>query len=173
LNLLANAVRFTDSGGTIKLKAAMVDGDINFDITDTGVGILPQDQQRIFLPFERGSAGRQSGEPGTGLGLAISLQLSVLMEGELTLVESSNQGSVFRLRLHLQTVSDPGREINTPRQISGYTGKRLKLLIVDDHAVHRQMLADMLSPLGFTLREAASGTESLDIPKITNLMPFC
>jgi signal transduction histidine kinase/CheY-like chemotaxis protein/purine-cytosine permease-like protein len=163
LNLLANAVRFTDSGGTIKLEAAMVDGDINFDITDTGVGILPQDQQRIFLPFERGSAGRQSGEPGTGLGLAISLQLSVLMEGELTLVESSNQGSLFRLRLHLKAVSDPGREINTPRQISGYTGKRLKLLIVDDHAVHRQMLAGMLSPLGFILREAASGTESLDI----------
>jgi CheY-like chemotaxis protein len=141
----------------------MADGYINFDIIDTGVGILPQDQQRIFLPFERGSAGRQSGEPGTGLGLAISLQLSVLMDGELMLVESSNAGSVFRLRLQLEPVADPGVKLSPPKQISGYLGNRRKLLIVDDHAVHRQMLAGMLAPLCFKLREAASGTESLDI----------
>jgi CheY-like chemotaxis protein len=163
LNLLANAVRFTEAGGMVRLEASWADGHVNFDVIDTGVGVLPQDQQRIFLPFERGSAGRQSGEPGTGLGLAISLQLSALMDGELTLVESSNTGSVFRLRLQLESVADPGVRLAPPKQISGYSGKRRKLLIVDDHAVHRQMLAGMLAPLGFKLREAASGTESLDI----------
>ena len=163
LNLLANAVRFTEAGGLVRLEASWADGHVNFDVIDTGVGVLPQDQQRIFLPFERGSAGRQSGEPGTGLGLAISLQLSALMDGELTLVESSNTGSVFRLRLQLESVADPGVRLAPPKQISGYSGKRRKLLIVDDHAVHRQMLAGMLVPLGFKLREAASGTESLDI----------
>jgi CheY-like chemotaxis protein len=85
------------------------------------------------------------------------------MDGELTLVESSNTGSVFRLRLQLESVADPGVRLAPPKQISGYSGKRRKLLIVDDHAVHRQMLAGMLAPLGFKLREAASGTESLDI----------
>ncbi|MCE2860423.1 MAG: ATP-binding protein [Oxalobacteraceae bacterium] len=164
LNLLANAVRFTDSGGTVKLHISTVDEALNFDIMDTGAGILPQDQQRIFLPFERGSAGRrQSGEPGTGLGLAISLQLSALMQGELSLVESSDLGSVFRLRLAVDAVDDPGTKITPPRQITGYVGLRRKLLIIDDHAVHRQMLAGMLSPVGFNLREAASGAESLDI----------
>ncbi len=164
LNLLANAVRFTDSGGTVKLQVSMVDEALNFDIIDTGAGILPQDQQRIFLPFERGSAGRrQSGEPGTGLGLAISLQLSALMQGELSLIESSDLGSTFRLRLAFDAVDDPGTQVMPPRQITGYVGTRRKLLIIDDHAVHRQMLAGMLSPLGFSLREAASGAESLDI----------
>ena len=164
LNLLANAVRFTDSGGTVKLQVSMVDEALNFGIIDTGAGILPQDQQRIFLPFERGSAGRrQSGEPGTGLGLAISLQLSALMQGELSLIESSDLGSTFRLRLAFDAVDDPGTQVMPPRQITGYVGTRRKLLIIDDHAVHRQMLAGMLSPLGFSLREAASGAESLDI----------
>jgi CheY-like chemotaxis protein len=164
LNLLANAVRFTDSGGTIKLLVSMVDEALNFDIIDTGAGVMPQDQQRIFLPFERGSAGRrQSGEPGTGLGLAISLQLSTLMHSDLNLIESSDLGSTFRLRLAFDVVDDPGTQVMPPRQITGYVGTRRKLLIVDDHAVHRQMLAGMLSPLGFSLREAASGAESMDI----------
>jgi hypothetical protein len=80
--------------------------------------------------------------------LAISLQLSALMQGELSLIESSDLGSTFRLRLAFDAVDDPGTQVMPPRQITGYVGTRRKLLIIDDHAVHRQMLAGMLSPLG-------------------------
>ncbi len=75
-----------------------------FDVVDTGIGVAPQDHQRIFLPFERGAAGRQRGEPGTGLGLTITGLLTSLMGGELTLTSSSPAGSTFGVRVYLREV---------------------------------------------------------------------
>lgn len=162
INLLANGVRFT-SAGTVTLHVDHSREVVRFDVVDTGVGVLPQDQQRIFLPFERGAAGRrQGGEPGTGLGLTITGLLTSLMGGELTLARTSPQGSTFSVRLYLSRVADPGPQAGPPLQIGGYFGARRTLLVVDDQPVQRQMLAGMLVPLGFDVREAASGTECLD-----------
>ena len=162
INLLANAVRFTHSG-TVILHADCRREVVRFDVVDTGVGVLPQDQQRIFLPFERGAAGRrQGGEPGTGLGLTITGLLTSLMGGELALASTSTRGSTFSVRLHLSEVADPGPQAEAPRQIGGYFGARRTLLVVDDQPLQRQMLASLLAPLGFVVREAASGTECLD-----------
>ncbi|WP_304307733.1 ATP-binding protein [Pseudacidovorax intermedius] len=161
INLLANAVRFTERG-TVALQ---VDGRrevLRFDVVDTGIGVAPQDRQRIFLPFERGAAGRRTGEPGTGLGLTITGLLTSLMGGELTLADSSPGGSTFSVRLYLRRVADPGPQVETRRPVSGYFGPRRTLLVVDDQPVQRQMLAGMLLPLGFEVREAASGTECLE-----------
>ena len=161
INLLANAVRFTDTG-TVTLHVDSRKQVVRFDVVDTGVGVLPQDRERIFLPFERGAAGRrQGGEPGTGLGLTITGLLTSLMGGELTLSSTSEQGSIFSVRLYLTETTDPGPQIEAPRQIVGYFGPRRTLLVVDDQPVQRQMLAGMLIPLGFDVREAASGTECL------------
>jgi signal transduction histidine kinase/DNA-binding NarL/FixJ family response regulator len=162
INLLANAVRFTDTG-SVTLHVDSRREVLRFDIVDTGIGVAPQDQQRIFLPFERGAAGRRrGGEPGTGLGLTITGLLTSLMGGELKLAKTSSAGSTFSVRLYLREVNDPGPQAEPPRQIVGYLGPRRTLLVVDDQPVQRQMLAGMLVPLGFELREAASGTECLD-----------
>jgi len=161
INLLANAVRFTDAG-TVTLHVDARRQVLRFDVVDTGIGVAPQDHQRIFLPFERGAAGRQRGEPGTGLGLTITGLLTSLMGGELTLASSSSAGSTFSVRVYLREVADPGPQAEPQRQISGYFGPRRTLLVVDDQPVQRQMLAGMLAPLGFDVREAASGTECLD-----------
>ncbi len=162
INLLANAVRFTDEG-TVTLHIDSRREVLRFDIVDTGIGVAPQDQQRIFLPFERGAAGRRrGGEPGTGLGLTITGLLTSLMGGELKLATTSPQGTTFSVRLYLREVRDPGPSAEPVRQIVGYAGARRMLLVVDDQPVQRQMLAGMLTPLGFTVREAASGTECLD-----------
>ncbi|RST56536.1 response regulator [Variovorax sp. MHTC-1] len=161
INLLANAVRFTDSG-TVTLHVDARRQVLRFDVVDTGIGVAPQDHQRIFLPFERGAAGRQRGEPGTGLGLTITGLLTSLMGGELNLATSSATGSTFSVRVYLREVPDPGPQAEPQRQISGYFGPRRTLLVVDDQPVQRQMLAGMLAPLGFDVREAASGTECLD-----------
>ncbi|MDP1792166.1 MAG: response regulator, partial [Methylibium sp.] len=135
---------------------------VRFDVVDTGIGIAPQDRQRIFMPFERGAAGRRRGEPGTGLGLTITALLTSLMGGELSLASEPGRGSTFSVRLYLREVSDPGPQAEAPRQVGGYVGPRRTLLVVDDQPVQRQMLAGMLAPLGFVLREAASGSECLD-----------
>ncbi|MET3474402.1 hybrid sensor histidine kinase/response regulator [Variovorax atrisoli] len=165
INLLTNAVRFTDSG-TVTLHVDARREVLRFDVADTGIGVAPQDHQRIFLPFERGAAGRRRGEPGTGLGLTITGLLTSLMGGELKLASTSSQGSTFSVRVYLREVADPGPQAGKAgavrQPVSGYIGERRTLLVVDDQPVQRQMLAGMLAPLGFEVREAASGTECLD-----------
>jgi signal transduction histidine kinase/CheY-like chemotaxis protein/purine-cytosine permease-like protein len=161
INLLINAVHFTDIG-TVTLHVDCRREVIRFDVIDTGIGIAPQDQQRIFMPFERGAAGRRRSEPGTGLGLTITALLTSLMGGDLTLQSTPDTGSTFSVRLYLREIEDPGTSVNPLRQISGYLGKNRTLLVVDDQPVQRQMLAGMLTPLGFEVREAASGTECID-----------
>lgn len=162
INLLGNALRFTDRG-SVTLVLDQTRDVARFHVIDTGIGIAEQDLERIFLPFERGSAGRRTGEPGTGLGLTITHLLTQLMGGELTVKSQPGQGSTFTVRLYLSETSEPGFA-RTPRHrpVSGYIGARRSLLVVDDHPTQRQMLAGMLLPLGFRIREAASGSECLE-----------
>jgi signal transduction histidine kinase/CheY-like chemotaxis protein/purine-cytosine permease-like protein len=171
LNLLGNAVRFTEKGRiTLMLDARRE--VLRFEVIDTGIGIAPQDLDRIFLPFERGSGGRRSSEPGTGLGLTITHLLSELMGGELSVHSVMGQGSTFGVRLYLREVAAPPDHVSGDmgsrnerllhRPITGYAGPRKTLLVVDDQPIQRQMLAGMLLPLGFEVREAASGHEGLE-----------
>ncbi|MGE4052888.1 MAG: ATP-binding protein [Piscinibacter sp.] len=161
VNLLGNAVRFTDRGGIV-LRLDCSREVVRFEVGDTGIGIAEQDLERIFLPFERGSAGRRSGEPGTGLGLTITHLLTQLMGGELTVKSTAGQGSTFTVRLYLSETAEAPVERGVPqRPVTGYIGARRTLLVVDDQPTQRQMLAGLLLPLGFRLREAASGTECL------------
>lgn len=161
INLLGNAVRFTDAG-SVTLHVDCRSDVIRFDVVDTGIGIAPQDQQRIFMPFERGAAGRRRGDPGTGLGLTITALLTSLMGGDLSLQSEEGQGSTFGVRLYLREIDDPGPLADPPHQIAGFFGQHRTLLVVDDQPVQRQMLAGMLSPLGFAVLEAASGVECID-----------
>ncbi len=162
INLLGNAVRFTDSG-RVTLLLDHSREVARFHVIDTGIGIAAQDLERIFLPFERGSAGRRTGEPGTGLGLTITHLLTQLMGGELTVTSSPGAGSTFTARLYLSETAEPGfARMPRHRPVSGYIGARRSLLVVDDHPTQRQMLAGMLLPLGFRIREAASGRECLE-----------
>ena len=164
VNLLGNAVRFTDKG-RIVLRLDHSREVMRFEVIDTGIGIAEQDLERIFLPFERGSAGRRTGEPGTGLGLTITHLLTQLMGGELTVKSRPGEGSRFTVRLYLSETAEPAETAGTRgvpmRPVTGYIGERRTLLVVDDQPTQRQMLAGMLLPLGFRIREAASGTECL------------
>ena len=162
INLLSNAVRFTDHG-SVMLRLDLTREVARLQVIDTGIGIAEQDLERIFLPFERGSAGRRSGEAGTGLGLTITHLLTQLMGGELTVASTPGQGSTFTVRLYLSEISAPAQRSRAYlRPVTGYIGARRSLLVVDDHPTQRQMLAGMLLPLGFVIREAASGSECLE-----------
>jgi signal transduction histidine kinase/CheY-like chemotaxis protein/purine-cytosine permease-like protein len=163
INLLANAVRFTDRGGIV-FRVDCRHEVLRFEVEDSGIGIAPQDQERIFQPFERGSAGRRASESGTGLGLTITHLLTELMGGELTLRSAVGQGSTFSVRLYLREIEPPAaRAVRNLRPIIGYLAPRRTLLVVDDQPIQRQLLASLLLPLGFVMREAASGREALEI----------
>ncbi len=162
INLLANAVRFTDRG-SVRLELDYRREVARFRVIDTGIGIASQDLERIFLPFERGSAGRRSGDSGTGLGLTITHLLTQLMGGDLTVESEPGAGSTFTVRLYLsETIEAALTDTPRHRPVSGYLGARRDLLVVDDQPTQRQMLAGMLLPLGFRIREAASGRECLE-----------
>jgi len=166
INLLSNAVRFTDEGGVL-LRLDFRQQVARIDVVDSGIGIAEQDQERIFLPFERGSAGRRARESGTGLGLTITHLLCDLMGGELSLRSQPGQGSTFTVRLYLPRIAaDPKNPLPSAsalRSVTGYKGPRRTLLVVDDQPLHRQLLAGLLMPLGFTVLEAASGQECLEV----------
>ena len=166
INLLSNAVRFTEAGSVV-LRLDFRQHVARIEVVDTGIGIALQDQQRIFLPFERGSAGRRVSEAGTGLGLTITHLLTDMMGGELTLHSRPGWGSTFTVRLYLPGIApDPAQSPghgSLLRPVTGYAGARRTLLVVDDQPLHRQLLAGLLMPLGFVVREAASGQECLEI----------
>jgi CheY-like chemotaxis protein/anti-sigma regulatory factor (Ser/Thr protein kinase) len=161
INLLANAVKFTDKG-SVTLRVSYAREIAIFEVEDTGIGIADEDIARIFLPFERSDSASQRKEVGTGLGLAISNMLAHIMGGELSVTSVAGKGSVFRLRLYLREVRQAANRSAIAMQATGYLGSRKKLLVVDDQASQRVVLNEMLSTLGFDIMEADSGVACLE-----------
>ncbi|MET0266930.1 MAG: ATP-binding protein [Duganella sp.] len=166
INILGNAVKFTSEGGVVmRLRYAREIATV--DIEDSGPGILQEELDHIFEPFTRGSASVQANASGTGLGLPISRMLTQLMGGEMQIRSTPGQGSTFHIRLFLPSVHVAGKALAQTlapaRQRNGYLGERRRILIVDNEAVDRALLADILAPLGFELAQAASGMEALDL----------
>ncbi len=161
INLLGNALKFTTSG-TITLKVEYRFQTAYFEIRDTGCGIAEADLERIFNPFERGSNVVQGGFTGTGLGLPIVKLLVDLLGGQLSVTSQLNQGSQFKIKFYL-----PSKEVVHPisnvysNQITGYQGERKRILVVDNEAVDRGLVANFLKPLGFMIEEAESGIDCL------------
>ena len=160
INLLANAVKFTDTG-TVTLWLRYVHEIAYFDIEDTGIGISDTDAERIFLPFERSASADLRQETGTGLGLTISSMLAHIMGGELSVKSQLGSGSIFQLKLYLPQVHAPRPKLQLAGPLSGYEGRRRHVLLVDDQRSQRRVLADMLAPLGFIITEADSGAACL------------
>ncbi|VXC51746.1 Two-component hybrid sensor and regulator [Pseudomonas sp. 9AZ] len=158
INLLGNAVRFTDSG-EVCLRVSYLRETASFEIVDTGIGIDPEQIERIFQPFERGDLMRQ--DNGVGLGLTITRMLTSLMGGELSVKSVLGQGTSFQVRLFLSEVRVPQAVVHVEHDIIGYQGPRRLILVVDDHIEHRRVLAGMLEPLGFNIIQAASGQEAI------------
>ncbi|MFC5460548.1 ATP-binding protein [Massilia niabensis] len=162
INILGNAVKFTQRGGIV-LRVRYARDQALFEIEDTGVGILPDEAEQIFEPFSRGSAGNQPGVAGTGLGLPISKLLVELMGGELTLDSIPGTGTTFQVRLRLPRVHGAAGSVAIrAAAYTGYAGVRRKVLVVDNERVDRELLVDILAPLGFETAQAATGQECLE-----------
>jgi CheY-like chemotaxis protein/anti-sigma regulatory factor (Ser/Thr protein kinase) len=166
INILGNAVKFTQRGGIV-LRVRYARDQAVFEIEDTGVGILPDEAEQIFEPFSRGSAGNQPGAPGTGLGLPISKLLVQLMGGQLTWSSTPGSGTTFQVRLRLPRLhcddgGGAGSAATRPAARTGYAGARRKILVVDNERVDRELLVDILAPLGFETAQAATGQECLE-----------
>ncbi|MCY7384837.1 MAG: response regulator [Microcoleus sp. CAN_BIN18] len=169
LNLLGNAIKFTDSGSvTLKVEINEASLDIpipriKFQIEDTGVGISPNEVNKLFQAFEQvGEQKRQS--EGTGLGLAISQRIVELMGGKIQVESEIGVGSNFYFELAMPIALDwvQKNSVNKGRTIIGYEGAARHILVVDDRWENRSVLANLLEPMGFIITEAENGQEGLN-----------
>ncbi len=161
INLLSNAIKFTPAGA-VTFRFGYRGPIATFEVADTGPGIAPDDLERIFNPFERGS-GAAGPVPGTGLGLTICKMLSGVMGGQITVRSTPGGGSVFRLKLLLSEVMNPRPVPPEPRRIAGYAGPRRTVMVVDDDPAHRDLMLDLLEPLGFIVMAAPDGAHGLTL----------
>jgi signal transduction histidine kinase/CheY-like chemotaxis protein len=162
INLLSNAIKFTDSG-QVTLRVGYRHEVAEIAIEDTGIGIHKSDLQRIFQPFERARTARLKGTIGTGLGLTITSLLTNVMGGEITVRSEPGKGSTFRIKLHLSEVSRPRIASTMEDRVRGYVGPRQTILVVDDNEEQRDLVREMLEPLGFNIFTASSGRGCLQL----------
>jgi signal transduction histidine kinase/DNA-binding NarL/FixJ family response regulator len=168
LNLLGNAIKFTDRGSVtfIVERIDSEDSDrpnIRFSIKDTGVGMAADQLEMIFLPFEQvGSTKKQS--EGTGLGLSISQKIVEMMGSRLQLQSELGVGSTFWFETELVEAQEwaIASRKNDQGTVIGYAGERRKILMVDDRWENRAVIVNLLEPIGFEMLEAANGQEGLD-----------
>ena len=173
INLLGNAIKFT-AQGTVTLRVRYAREMARIDVQDTGPGLTPGEIERIFEPFARGGAhttNSSQAAPGAGLGLTIAKMLTALMGGELTVTSTPGAGSVFHVKLflpevHAEALGHAGAAPAAARPAkarTGYAGERRRILVVDNEEPDRELLVQLLEPLGFELRQAASGHDALDL----------
>lgn len=160
-NLIGNAVKFTEKGEvTIRVAKESENGQncrLRFYISDTGIGIKPEEQRYLFQAFTQadGSMTRKFG--GTGLGLAISKQLIELMDGEITVESAPGEGSVFSFTASFEKQTGASAKKLTPRP----NLENLRVLIADDNATNRKILRHQITSWGMTAVEAENGVTAL------------
>ncbi len=167
VNLLANAVKFTDTGDVslrVSPKADDNGGKIFFKVVDTGIGIPPDKINEIFEPFTRvqGIAGRK--REGAGLGLAISKNLVNLMGGTIKAESIPGQGATFSFTIQAKTLH--GRELDFAMKKNAsvectFHGKSLRILVAEDDPLNQKVLVEMLKRLGCKPYAVSDGTEVL------------
>ncbi len=161
INLLANAVKFTDKGEVV-LRVELVDTSaegtvVRVEVSDTGIGIAPETQARLFSSFTQADASTTRTHGGTGLGLAISKQLVELMGGVIGVDSQVGSGSRFWFTIRLSVAS--GALHTAPNPARPLTG--LSVLVVDDNATNRRILQQTLLSWGARPTTAASGDAAL------------
>lgn len=161
LNLLGNAVKFTETG-TIVFKVGYHEQKIRFQVEDSGVGIAFDHLDEIFKPFQQvGETSRKT--EGTGLGLAISRQLIEKMGGTLQVKSTLGAGSTFWFDLDLLAVHPSADVAHAPkRTVIGVKGDKRKILVVDDKPTNRSILVNFLEPIGFEVLDAVDGQDGLN-----------
>jgi PAS domain S-box-containing protein len=167
INLTGNAVKFTQEGGvTIRLGSRKNShSHLLIEIEDSGMGISPEDQQRLFQPFVQ--LGKQAGDnKGTGLGLAITKQMVELMGGSISLQSTLGKGSLFRVDLPLSEVKD----IDIATQVIAEQGDVVglapgqslyRVLVVEDQIENQLLLTQLMERLGFEVKVADNGEEGV------------
>ena len=170
MNLLSNAIKFTEKG-SVKLGVTNKSDDsqnaeihtIRFEVEDSGIGMNPEDIEKIFLPFEQVGSVKKQAE-GTGLGLAISQKIVDMMGGELQAISELNKGTTFWFEIDLKQTSnwqEVARNAALKGKVTGFQREECKILVVDDRWENTSVIVNLLEPLGFSMMSAENGQDGL------------
>jgi signal transduction histidine kinase/ActR/RegA family two-component response regulator len=194
INLLGNAIKFTPPSepgkancNTVTLRvqvlnctkptltsasepAAVRQQTLRFEVEDTGVGMWPEQLEKIFLPFEQVGDRHQQSE-GSGLGLSISQKIIMLMDSTLQVVSEIGKGSRFWFDVTLPEAQDwaIANHVSQQDRLTGFQGEPRKILVIDDRWENQSVLVSFLEPLGFAVATASNGQEGLD--QVKALLP--
>jgi CheY-like chemotaxis protein len=167
-NLLSNAIKFSDRGSVsldLRCRAA-ADGapgklELDFVVTDTGIGMDEAGLAQLFNRFMQGDTTRQRRHGGTGLGLEISRNLARLMGGDIVARSKIGEGSCFTFRMPAQALAEPATPPAAGSPAGAAPSRQLKVLVAEDHPVNRQYLASLLETLGHEATFTSNGQEAL------------
>lgn len=167
LNLVSNAVKFTDKGTvTVSVRRHVVPGleTVSLQVRDTGIGIRPDQVGRLFQDFEQADASTTRRYGGTGLGLAISRRFCRMMGGDITVQSKPGRGSIFTIQLPAVATGAPGKATahERPARKPGLAAQQgATVLVVDDDATVRDFMRHFLERQGYVVVTAANGIEAL------------
>ncbi len=164
-NLLSNAIKFTEQGDVRLSLRGELDAEnrhlgICLRVEDTGCGISPEDQRRLFSPFTQAGHHPQSARSGSGLGLVISRTLCEMMGGTLVLRSVPGEGTQVEVRLDLAVLDVLPAAPPTQDEVL-LPGRALRILVVDDYPANRLLLSQQLGYLGHRVQEAPNGVDGL------------
>ncbi len=159
INMIGNAIKFTHDG-RIRVEAEMIDAaagtpEVRIGVRDTGIGIEPDLQGRIFDDFVTGDSSYDRETGGTGLGLGIARRFVEALGGQIGMESNKGKGSYFWVRFPVQLVDAP--KTATQKRRTGGDGRRCKILIVEDNEINRLVVGGMLEKSGHTVRDAHDG----------------
>ena len=177
-NILTNAVKYTEKGSvTLEIKRAFVQDGLailHCSVTDTGVGIKPEDMPKLYAAFERIEEGKHSAEEGTGLGMSITTKLLELMGSRIQVESEYGKGSRFFFELEQRIINpepigDFQESIKQLAKEYSYTAHLIapdaKILVVDDNEINRRVFVGLLKKTKVQITEAASGKVCLELVK--------
>ncbi|MEG4167544.1 MULTISPECIES: ATP-binding protein [unclassified Microcoleus] len=164
INLLGNAIKFTQAGSVALRVERGKERTLLFTVADTGAGIAPSERDRLFEPFVQTATGLHSQE-GTGLGLSISREFVQLMGGEIAVESTVGKGSIFRFEIQVELAAGGAIKLEPERSIVGLAAGQTpyRILVVDDRLENRQLLVELLIPIGFEVQTATNGQEAIAI----------
>ena len=168
INLIGNAIKFTKCGGVsvkVLFQKSQEKAFLSFKISDTGVGIPPEDINKLFQPFVQTQAGIASSE-GTGLGLAISRKYVQLLGGDITVNSQLGEGTTFSFKIAVTPVDKTkiNPQLPSNRVIALAPDQpHYRILVVDDKYSNRQFLVQVLGRVGFEVEEAENGQEAIEV----------
>ncbi|WP_200236442.1 response regulator [Lamprobacter modestohalophilus] len=163
INLGNNAVKFTEPGGEILIRIRVHQEDaehvwLHFLVRDTGIGMTPEQQQRLFQSFSQADSSTTRKYGGSGLGLAISKRLTAMMDGEIWVESTPGIGSRFHFTVRL----GKQRGVRSQRRLKVDDLEALRVLVVDDNRTAREVLESMLKAFGFQVEQAESGPQAIE-----------